>query len=160
MFFVVCPSSHTNRTNSELSFALQPGSDQEALEAGCCKDLGIMDTVQELGYAVCEDALEVTGGLNIQDVEVMVIMVDQQLLPGVMRDMCVQSTVPTSLGKSLNDANHALMGAKSASLVGKHACSWRCACLASRKPCRYQLPEDCDTLSSSAMMSLKVSDGQ
>lgn len=75
-----CPAIPTILTQKP-SFALWPGG-QQVIEARGSKDLGVMDAAWELGHMVCKDVLVVTGGLNIQAVEVVVIMVYLQLRGG------------------------------------------------------------------------------
>lgn len=60
----VCPPSQGHHRNKEPSFALQPGG-QQAIEAGCNKDLDIINTIWECGYEVFKGALVVTGSLKI-----------------------------------------------------------------------------------------------
>lgn len=79
----------------------------QAIEAGCSKDLGVMDPAQELNNEVHKDALVVKGGLNIQGIEVVLITVYLWLLPGADEDY-----VGAVNGMPLNDANPALMGAR------------------------------------------------
>lgn len=80
------------------SLALHPGG-QEAIEAGCCKDLSVMEIVYELCNEVHEDALVVTGGLNIH-VEIVVIMVDSCLLLGCNEGCMCAVHGPLHIGKA------------------------------------------------------------
>ncbi|KAL8219135.1 UNVERIFIED_CONTAM: hypothetical protein K2H54_007993 [Gekko kuhli] len=60
----------------EPSFVLQRDG-QQLIEAGCSKDMGIIHAIQELVHAVCKDVLVISGGLNVQAVEVVSVLTDQ-----------------------------------------------------------------------------------